>query len=150
MFIAGLIGGCAGSTSCSIKVFRYQLLFASIATQVRRLYAPHGVFEPRYEGRPVADDVISSVMAFFALFFVTLAIVAVLLALTGLDFITSVSGAAAALANIGPGLGPQIGPAGNFAGLNDAAKWILSAAMLIGRLELMAVFVLFTVAFWRG
>ncbi|MEM7723546.1 MAG: TrkH family potassium uptake protein [Pseudomonadota bacterium] len=150
IFFAGLIGGCAGSTSCSIKVFRYQLLFASVSTQVRRLYAPHGVFEPRYEGRPVADDVVSSVMAFFALFFVTLGVLSVLLALTGLDFITSVSGAAAALANIGPGLGAEIGPAGNFAGLNDTAKWILSAAMLIGRLELMAVFVLFTAAFWRG
>ena len=149
MFFAGLIGGCAGSTSCSIKVFRYQLLFASISTQVRRLYAPHGVFEPRYAGRPIAEDVLSSVMAFFALFFVTLMILAVLLSVTGLDVITSVSGAAAALANIGPGLGPEIGPAGNFAGLNDAAKWILSAAMLIGRLELMAVFVMFTATFWR-
>jgi trk system potassium uptake protein TrkH len=149
MFIAGLIGGCAGSTSCSIKVFRYQLLFASVSTQVRRLYAPNGVFEPRYEGRPVGEDVISSVMAFFVLFFVTLGVVAILLALTGLDFITAISGAVAALANIGPGLGPKIGPAGNFAGLNDTAKWILSAAMLIGRLELMAVFVLFTATFWR-
>ncbi len=150
MFFAGLIGGCAGSTSCSIKVFRYQLLFASVSTQVRRLYAPHGIFEPRYEGRPVADDVVSSVMAFFALFFVTLGVISVLLALTGLDVITAISGAAAALANIGPGLGPEIGPAGNFAGLSDTAKWILSAAMLIGRLELMAVFVLFTAAFWRA
>ena len=148
-FFIGLIGGCAGSTSCSIKIFRYQLLFASISTQVRRLYAPHGVFEPRYEGRPVAEEILSSVMAFFALFFVTLVIVAILLALTGLDVITAVSGAATALGNIGPGLGPEIGPAGNFAGLNDTAKWILSAAMLIGRLELMAVFVLFTATFWR-
>lgn len=149
MFFAGLVGGCAGSTSCSIKVFRYQLVFASVSTQVRRLYAPHGVFEPKYEGRPVSDDVVSSVMAFLALFFATLGVVAVLLALTGLDFITSISGAATALANVGPGLGDTIGPKGSFKDLNDAAKWILSAAMLIGRLELMAVFVLFTVAFWR-
>jgi trk system potassium uptake protein TrkH len=74
-FFIGLIGGCAGSTSCSIKVFRYQLLFASISTQVRRLYAPHGVFEPRYDGRPIAEEVLSSVMAFFVLFFVSLGIV---------------------------------------------------------------------------
>jgi len=148
-FFVGLIGGCAGSTSCSIKVFRYQLLFASIATQVRRLYAPHGVFEPRYEGRPISEEILSSVMAFFVLFFVSLGIVSVALGLTGLDFITSVSGAAAALGNIGPGLGDTIGPSGNFASLNDAAKWILSLAMLVGRLELMAVFVLFTTAFWR-
>ncbi len=149
-FFMGLIGGCAGSTSCSIKVFRYQLLFATVATQVRRLYAPHGIFEPRYEGRPVAEEVLSSVMAFFVLFFVTLGVTAVLLGLTGLDVITSVSGAAAALGNIGPGLGDVIGPAGNYATINDTAKWILSAAMLIGRLELMAVMVLFTTAFWRA
>lgn len=148
-FFIGLIGGCAGSTSCSIKVFRYQLLFASVSTQVRRLYAPHGIFEPRYEGRPVSEGVLSSVMAFFVLFFVTLGITTVLLALTGLDMVTAVSGAASALGNIGPGLGPEIGPAGNFSGINDSAKWILSAAMLIGRLELMAVFVLFTAVFWR-
>ena len=146
----GLIGGCAGSTSCSIKVFRYQLLFATVSTQVRRLYAPHGIFEPRYEGRPVAEEVLSSVMAFFVLFFVTLGITAVLLGLTGLDVVTSVSGAAAALGNIGPGLGDMIGPRGDYAALNDVAKWILSAAMLIGRLELMAVMVLFTTAFWRA
>jgi trk system potassium uptake protein TrkH len=149
-FFIGLIGGCAGSTSCSIKVFRYQLLFASVTTQVRRLYAPHGIFEPRYEGRPVSEEVLSSVMALFVLFFVTLGITSVLLGLTGLDVVTSVSGAAAALANIGPGLGEIIGPAGNFSSLNDTAKWILSAAMLFGRLELIAVFVLFTAAFWRA
>jgi len=152
-FFIGLIGGCAGSTSCSIKVFRYQLLFASISTQVRRLYAPNGVFEPRYQGRPVAEDVLSAVMAFFVLFFVSLGVIAVLLGLTGLDFTTSVSGAATALANVGPGLGPVIGPVVaegmGFGALNTTAKWILIAAMLIGRLELVVVFVLFSARFWR-
>ena len=149
LFFAGLIGGCAGSTSCSIKIFRYQLLVASIATQIKRIHSPHGVFAPRYDGRRVGEDVLSSVMAFFVLFIVSLGVLSVLLGATGLDFITSVSGAAAALANIGPGLGPEIGPAGNFAGLNDTAKWLLIAGMLIGRLELMAVYVIFTVKFWR-
>jgi len=149
-FFAGLIGGCAGSTSCSIKVFRYQLLFASVATQVRRLYAPHGIFEPRYEGRPVSEEVLSSVMAFFVLFFVALGVISVLLGLTGLDVVTSVSGAAASLGNIGPGLGDIIGPDGNYAQINDTAKWILAGAMLFGRLELIAVLVLFTAAFWRA
>jgi trk system potassium uptake protein TrkH len=149
-FFAGLIGGCAGSTSCSIKVFRYQLLFASVSTQVRRLYAPHGIFEPRYEGRPVSEEVVSSVMTFFVLFFVALGIISVLLGLTGLDMITSVSGAAAALGNIGPGLGETIGPTGNYESINDAAKWMLAMAMLFGRLELIAVLVLFTAAFWRA
>ncbi|MDG4648093.1 TrkH family potassium uptake protein [Roseibacterium sp. SDUM158017] len=149
-FFVGLIGGCAGSTSCSIKVFRYQLFFASVSTQLRRLYAPHGVFEPRYEGRPVSEEVLSSVMAFFVLFFVSLGVISVLLGLTGLDVVTSVSGAVTALGNIGPGLGDTIGPAGNFSSLNDTAKWILAAAMLIGRLELIVVLVLFTTAFWRA
>ena len=135
---------------CSIKIFRYQLLFASIKVQIRRIRAPHGVFVPQYDGRPIGPDVLSSVMSFFMFFVVTLGIVSWGLALTGLDFITAVSGAATALANVGPGLGPQIGPAGNFSGLNDAAKWMLTAAMLIGRLELMAIYALFTLKFWRN
>ncbi|MDJ1007759.1 MAG: TrkH family potassium uptake protein [Paracoccaceae bacterium] len=149
-FFLGLIGGCAGSTSCSIKIFRYQLLIASIRTQVKAIHSPHGVFTPRYDGRPVSEDVLSSVMAFFVLFIVTLGVIAVLLGATGLDFVTSVTGAAAALANIGPGLGPVIGPAGTYAPLSDTAKWILSAAMLIGRLELMAVYAIVTLRFWQA
>lgn len=150
IFFLGLIGGCAGSTSCSIKIFRYQLLFASIWTQVKAIHSPHGVFTPRYDGRSVSEDVLSSVMAFFVLFIVTLGVVAVLLGATGLDFITSVSGAAAALANIGPGLGSMIGPTGTFAPMSDTAKWILAAAMFIGRLELMAVYAILTVRFWQA
>ncbi len=149
-FIIGLIGGCAGSTSCSVKVFRYQLLIASIRVQLKRIRSPHGVFTPKFEGRAVGEDVLSSVMSFFMFFILTIGLFSVALGLTGLDFITSVSGAATALANVGPGLGPEIGPAGNFAGLNDTAKWILSIGMFIGRLELLAVFVLFTVQFWRA
>jgi trk system potassium uptake protein TrkH len=150
LFFTGLIGGCAGSTACSIKIFRYQLLFASIKAQLQKTRSPHGVFTPRYAGRPVDDDVLNSVMSFFVFFTVTLGLLAVALAMTGLDFVTSLSGAATALANVGPGFGDQIGPSGNFAGLNDTAKWLLAAAMLIGRLELLAVYVIFTVQFWRA
>ena len=149
LFFVGLIGGCAGSTSCSIKVFRYQLLFASIKAQLRKIHSPNGIFIPRYEGRSIDEDVLNSVMSFFVFFIVTLGVLAVLLGLTGLDFVTSLSGASAALANIGPGLGDQIGPAGNFAGLNDTAKWLLASAMLIGRLELMVVYAILTMGFWR-
>ncbi len=149
-FFAGLIGGCAGSTSCSVKIFRYQILFAAVKAQVRRIHSPHGIFRPRYDGRTVTEDVLSSVMAFFVLFVVTMGVFSVALALTGLDLVTSVSGAAAAVANIGPGLGPVIGPAGNYAPLSDLAKWLLAAAMLIGRLELVVVYVLFTRRFWRA
>jgi trk system potassium uptake protein TrkH len=148
-FFVGLVGGCAGSTCCSVKIFRYQILFSSIKAQIRRIHSPSGIFVPRFDGRPVGEDVLSSVMAFFVLFVVSLGLFAVALGMTGLDFTTSVSGAATALANIGPGLGDEIGPAGNFSGLNVAAKWILSAAMLVGRLELMAVYAILTVNFWR-
>ena len=150
IFFLGLIGGCAGSTACSIKIFRYQLLFASIKAQIRTIHSPRGMFPPRYDGRPVTQDVLDSVMAFFVLFIVSLGVLSVLLGMTGLDFTTSLSGAAAALANIGPGLGDEIGPAGNFAGLNDTAKWLLAGAMLLGRLELLVVYALLTVNFWRG
>jgi len=150
LFFVGLIGGCAGSTACSIKIFRYQLLFSSIRVQLSRIRSPHGVFTPKYNGRRVDDDTLNSVMSFFVFFIVTLGLISVALGLTGLDFITSISGAAAALANIGPGLGDTIGPAGNFGPLNPAAKWMLTIAMLVGRLELLAVYAIFTLTFWRA
>ncbi|MEQ3624332.1 MAG: TrkH family potassium uptake protein [Celeribacter sp.] len=149
-FFIGLVGGCAGSTCCSIKIFRYQILFSAIRAQIRRLHSPSGIFIPRFDGRPVTEDVLSSVMAFFSLFVVSVGVLSVLLSMTGLDFVTSVSGAATALANIGPGLGTEIGPAGNFANLNPMAKWLLAIAMLVGRLELLVVYALLTVSFWRN
>jgi trk system potassium uptake protein TrkH len=118
--------------------------------QIRRIHSPHGQFAPRYEGRVVSDDVMSSVMSFFGVFIVSLGLISVALSMTGLDFVTSISGAATAIANVGPGLGDTIGPAGNFAKINDTAKWILSAAMLLGRLELLIVLVLFMPRFWRA
>jgi trk system potassium uptake protein TrkH len=149
-FFIGLIGGCAGSTCCSIKVFRYQLLFGAVVQQIKRIHSPHGVFQLKYEGRTVTEDVISSVMAFFSVFTVSLGVLSVLLSMTGLDLITALSGAATAIANVGPGLGDIIGPAGNFSTLPDSAKWLLSAGMLVGRLELLVVFVIFTSRFWRS
>ncbi len=150
IFFLGLVGGCAGSTCCSAKIFRYQLLFAAVTTQIRRIHSPHGVFQPKYEGRTVTEDVISSVMAFFTLFIISIGVLAVLLAGTGLDLVTSLSGAATAIANIGPGLGPIIGPTGNFGALSDTAKWLLATGMLVGRLELLAVLVIVTPRFWRA
>ena len=149
-FIIGLIGGCAGSTSCSVKVFRFQLLFATIWARIQKIRSPHVVALPRYRGVQVPIEVVRSVMLFLIVFFGTLAVTAVLLSLTGLDFITSLSGAAAALANIGPGLGSEIGPSGNFSGLNNFAKWLLSFVMLAGRLELIAVYALLTMRFWQN
>ena len=148
-FVIGMVGGCAGSTCCAIKVFRFQVLFAAIVAQVRRIHSPSGMFVARYEGRPVDDAALSSVMSFFYFFALTLGLFTVALSMIGLEPVTAISGAATALANVGPGLGPEIGPAGNFAGLPDSAKWTLAAAMLVGRLELLSVLVLFTPGFWR-
>ncbi|MBV1895506.1 MAG: TrkH family potassium uptake protein [Rhodobacteraceae bacterium] len=150
LFFIGLIGGCAGSTACSIKIFRYQLLFTSIKAQLARIRSPHGVFTPRFAGRAVGPDVLNSVMSFFVFFLVTLGLVSVGLGMTGLDITTSISGAAATLANVGPGLGDQIGPAGNYAEVNDTAKWMLIIAMLVGRLEILSVYAILTLQFWRA
>ncbi|RDD61763.1 TrkH family potassium uptake protein [Ferruginivarius sediminum] len=150
ILIVTFLGGCSGSTSGAIKIFRFQVLAVILRWQLNRLFSPNGVFPRRYNGRPLADDAQLSVVAFFALFVTTFGVVAILLGAVGLDFISAVSGAATALANVGPGLGSEIGPSGNFANLPDIGKWILSAAMLLGRLELFTVYVLFLPQFWRG
>lgn len=148
-FFLMFVGGCAGSTTCGIKIFRFQVLYETARVQILRLIQPSGVFIPYYNRRPIGDDVIASVMGFFFLFMLVFVLLAVALGLIGLDFITAVSGAATAIANVGPGLGDRIGPATTFADLPDAAKWLLSGAMLLGRLELSAVLVLLVPAFWQ-
>ncbi|MFP6707677.1 MAG: TrkH family potassium uptake protein [Alphaproteobacteria bacterium] len=149
-FFVMFIGGCAGSTSCGIKIFRFQVLYAAAHTQMSRLLQPHGVFVANFNRRPIPDAVMDSVMSFFFLFALSFAVMALLLSLMGLDFLTAVSGAATAISNVGPGLGDVIGPSGTFAPLPDMAKWLLAAGMLLGRLELLTVMVLFTRTFWRS
>ncbi|MEM9733620.1 MAG: TrkH family potassium uptake protein [Pseudomonadota bacterium] len=148
-FFLMFIGGCAGSTSCGIKIFRFQVLFENVRQHVNRVLYPHGIFTPRFNGRPISDDVTSAVLSFFFLYIFTFALSACALALTGLDTLTALSGAGSAISNVGPGLGALIGPAGNYEPLNDAAKWILALTMLIGRLELFTVLVLLSPRFWR-
>jgi len=148
-FIWALIGGCSGSTSCSGKVFRYQILYAALVVQIKRVHSPNGVFPLRYQGRPVDPEIVSSIMGFFFVFVVCLSIWSILLSLMGYDTLTAMSGSVATLANVGPGLGPVIGPSGNFMPLTDTAKWLLSFGMLLGRLEFLSVLVLFTPLFWR-
>jgi trk system potassium uptake protein TrkH len=148
-FFLMFIGGCAGSTTCGIKVFRFQVLFATAVTQIRRLLEPHGVYLAYYNRKPIPEEVSASVMAFFFLYALSYAAIAVGLGLSGVDFLTAASGAATAISNVGPGLGPTIGPAGTFATLPDQAKWLLSAGMLLGRLELFTVIVLLIPSFWR-
>lgn len=149
-FFLTFIGGCTGSTAGGIKIFRWQVLFAMAGVQVKRLLHPHGVFVIDFNKQRISDLVVRSVLGFMVLFFVSFALLSFALTLTGLDFLTSLSGAATALANVGPGLGEVIGPAGNFKPLPDAAKWLLSFGMLLGRLELLTVLVLFMPSFWRG
>ncbi|MDH5188091.1 MAG: TrkH family potassium uptake protein [Rhodospirillaceae bacterium] len=149
-FFIMFIGGCAGSTSCGIKVFRFQVLYAAARVQLRRLLQPHGVFIPYYNRRPIPDEVITSVLSFFFVFGLSFALLALGLGMLGLDFMTAISSAATAISNVGPGLGPITGPAGNFQSLPDAAKWLLAAGMLLGRLELFTILVLFSRDFWRG
>jgi len=143
-------GGCSGSTAGSVKAFRIQLALKMFATQILKLIHPKGVFVVRLNGRKVDSDITEALVAF--IFAIGLTVIALTMALgaMGLDLITALSSAATAVANVGPGLGDIVGPAGNFGGLPAAAKWLLAAAMLLGRLELMTVFVLVTRAFWRG
>lgn len=143
------VGGCAGSTSCSVKIFRYQVLFLALKAQLERLLRPHRVYVAHYQGQPLPDNVTDSVFAFFFLFLLLFAMLAFALSTLGLDFVTAVSSAATAITNVGPGLGEMVGPAGTFANVPDAAKWLLAAGMLLGRLEVFTVIVLFTRRFWR-
>jgi len=144
------VGACTGATAGGIKVYRLEVLYATAKAQIRRIIQPHGLFEPHYAGKPIPEAVASSVMGFFFLFALTFAALSLGLGATGLDFLTSISGVATAMGNVGPGLGAVIGPAGNFASLPDAAKWLLTLGMLLGRLELYTVLVLLWPEFWRG
>jgi trk system potassium uptake protein TrkH len=147
-FFTMFIGGCAGSTSCGIKIFRFRVMFENARVQIQELIRPNSVLIPRFNGRPIESHVTDAVMSYFFLFAMVFGMLAFLLTLTGLDMTTALSGAATAVANVGPGLGDIIGPSGNFQPLPDTAKWLLSAGMLLGRLELFTVLVLFTRRFW--
>lgn len=149
-FFIMFIGGCAGSTTCSIKIFRFQVLYETSIAQLKRLIRPHGIFVPTFNNQPISEEVSASVLSFFFLFMITFAGLAMVLHFLGLDFLTAISGAASAICNVGPALGDIIGPTGNYSTLPDSAKWVLSAGMLLGRLELFTVLVLFAPWFWRS
>ena len=149
-FILMFIGGCSGSTSCGIKIFRFQVIFEMIRCRLRSIIHPKGVFIEHYNGKPISTSVMSAVMGLFFAYLLSFALIATLLDLIGLDHLTAISASATAVSNVGPGLGPIVGPVGTFATLPDSAKWILSAGMLLGRLEIFTVVVLFTRTFWRA
>ena len=144
------IGGCAGSTTCGIKIFRIQILYSFFVNQIRKIIYPKGIFVLKYDQNPVDEKFIASIISFIYLYLVIFFVITALLSLSGLDFITSISGAATSISNVGPGLGSTIGPNGNFSSLPDISKWILSLGMILGRLELFAILVLFLPSFWKN
>lgn len=148
-FFLMVVGACAGSTSCGIKIFRFQVLYSVTKVQMNKLLHPNGVFIPHYNGKPMPNDVPSSVMGFFFIYALGFSFLAIALSYVGLDFITAMSGAATSISNVGPGLGDIIGPSGTFQPLPDSAKWILSAGMLLGRLELFTILVMLSPNFWK-
>ncbi len=149
MFFLMVTGGCAGSTTCGIKIFRFQVLYAVTITQLKQLIHPHGVFTPHYNHNPIPKGVASSVMSFFFIYALSFSVLAVALSFIGLDFMTAMSGAVTSISNVGPGLGDIIGPTGNFQPLPDSAKWLMCVGMMLGRLELFTVLVLFIPDFWK-
>ena len=144
------IGGCAGSTTCGIKIFRFQILGLFILNQIKKLIYPHGIFPMKYNNEKISNPFIYSIMTFIFLYFFIFFILAALLSLDGLDFVTALSGSASAISNVGPGLGDVIGPNGNYSDLPNFSKLSLSLGMLLGRLELFAVLVLFFPSFWKN
>ncbi len=148
-FFLYFTGACTGSTSGSIKMFRYSIVQKTLSLRFKKLIQPRGVFIARYGNRPISEDVLIGVLGFFALFFAVATISALILSAFGLDILTSLSGALSALSNIGPGLGNIIGPDKTFQILPDAAKWVLIVNMLLGRLEFVAILILFFPFLWR-
>ncbi len=144
------IGGCAGSTACGIKIFRLQMLVIFLKNQIKKLIYPNSIIINKYNNQKISENFINSVIVFIFSFLFIFFIIAMLLSVSGLDFITAISGAASAISNVGPGLGETIGPNGNYKTIPDLSKWILSFGMLLGRLELFAVLVLFFPSFWRS
>ena len=145
------IGGCAGSTTCGIKIFRIQILYLFIVNQLKKIIYPRGIFVVKYDKNDMlTDKFMASIISFIFLYLVIFFLITALLSLSGLDFVTSISGAATSISNVGPGLGSIIGPSGNFSSLPEISKWILSLGMILGRLELFAILVLFLPSFWRN
>ncbi|MBO3274390.1 TrkH family potassium uptake protein [Pseudomonas schmalbachii] len=148
-FYLGFVGGCSGSTAGGIKIFRFQVAFILLRANLYQLIHPRAVISQNYNGHPLDEEIVRSILTFSFFFGATVGLLALGLSFLGLDWMTSLTGAASTVAGVGPGMGPIIGPAGNFAPLPDAAKWLLSGGMLLGRLEIITVLVLLTPAFWR-
>ena len=150
MMILMFIGGCAGSTTGGIKIFRLQILFRGAISQIKKLTHPHAVIVMRFNGKAVNENTYNSVMGFFFMYIILFILSAISLSFFNLDFLTAFSSAASAISNVGPGLGDIVGPSSNYFEINNGAKWILSATMIVGRLEIFTVLVLFSANFWKN
>ncbi|WP_339487995.1 TrkH family potassium uptake protein [Pseudomonas sp. EL_65y_Pfl2_R95] len=148
-FYLGFIGGCSGSTAGGLKIFRFQVAYILLKANLKQLVHPRAVIKQQYNRHRLDEDIVRSILTFSFFFTTTIAVMALGLSLCGLDWITSLSGAASTVSGVGPGMGPIIGPAGNFSSLPDAAKWILTCGMLLGRLEILTVMVVLMPSFWR-
>jgi trk system potassium uptake protein TrkH len=148
-FYLTFIGGCSGSTSGGLKIFRFQVAYSLLKANLQQLVHPRAVIKQQYNGHNLDEEIVRSILTFSFFFTITIGFIALGLALLGLDPLTALTGAATAVCNVGPGLGPIIGPAGNFSTLPDMAKWLLAIGMLLGRLEIITVLVLMTRSFWR-
>ncbi|MDR8015743.1 TrkH family potassium uptake protein [Ectopseudomonas guguanensis] len=148
-FYLTFVGGCSGSTSGGLKIFRFQVAYVLLKANLMQLVHPRAVIKQQYNNHNLDEEIVRSLITFSFFFTITIGVLALALTLVGLDWVTALTGAATAVCNVGPGLGPIIGPAGNFASLPDSAKWLLSLGMLLGRLEILTVLVLVTRSFWK-
>jgi trk system potassium uptake protein TrkH len=147
LFILMFVGGCSGSTGGGPKVIRIVALFKLALNEMRYMARPRGIFRVRIDGEPVKKDYLYSVSGFMLLYFLCLFTVTLIVSLFGTDMVTSVTTALVTLGNIGPGFG-RVGPTLNYSFYHPFVKWVLSAAMFAGRLEVYTVLILLTPSFW--
>ena len=148
-FYLGFVGGCSGSTAGGLKVFRFQVAYILLKANLMQLVHPRAVIKQQYNRHRLDEEIARSILAFAFFYTITIASLALIVAMTGMDWITALSGAASMVSGVGPGMGDLIGPAGNYAALPDLAKWALTLGMLIGRLEILTVLILLMPSFWR-
>jgi len=149
ILIIMFIGGCAGSTTGGIKIFRLQILFRGVRLQIKKLTQPHAVFLMKFNNKTVTENTYASIISFFFIYILIFILSSISLSFFELDFLTALSASASAISNVGPGIGELIGPLGNYANINEKAKWILAFTMLVGRLEIFTILILFSKNFWK-
>lgn len=150
LFTVGLIGGCTGSTGCSIKIFRFLVLIQAVKAQIRRMRSPHRIVSMRYDQRVLDQDVVDSVVSFFTLFILTFGLLIIGLSLTDLSPRAALTAAWTAIANVGPVWGPEVSANGGVDRFPDSALWMMIVGMYLGRLEIITVLVLFLPRFWQS